>query len=104
MADKSFLIRALRLIEIEDNTNVPTVLYYPPGSQVLIGSAALGAATDAHDLLNEDFKVDLGNINPTSRTIREKFPTASGIPKSAAGLTSDFFHQVLRAVDRWLQL
>ncbi len=103
MADKAFLIRALRLIEIDDNTNVPTVLYYPSGSQVLIGSAALAAA-DAHDLLNEDFKVDLGNINPTSRTVREKFPTASGIPKSAAGLTSDFFNQVLKAVDRWLQL
>jgi hypothetical protein len=106
MPEKNFLIRALRLIDIDDNTNVPTTLYYPlgVGAPPLIGSAASAAAKDAHDLLNEDFKVDLGNISPTSRTIREKFPTASGISKSAVGLTSDFFNQILREVDRWLQL
>jgi hypothetical protein len=102
--DKGFLIRALRLIDIDDNTNIPTVLYYPSGSGPLIGAAALTAATESHKPLNEDFKVDLGNINPRSPAAREKFETASGIRKSAVGLTSDFFHQLLSKVDHWLQL
>jgi hypothetical protein len=104
MTNKAFLIRALRLIDVDDNTNIPTVLYYDPGSRVLIGSAALAAAADKHELLNEDFKVDLGNINPTSKAVREKFDTAAGTSKSAVGLTSDFFHQLLTKVEHWLQL
>jgi hypothetical protein len=100
MTNKAFFIRALRLIDVDDNTNIPTVLYYDPGSRVLIGSAALAAAADKHELLNEDFKVDLGNINPTSKAVREKFDTAAGTSKSAVGLTSDFFHQLLIKVAR----
>jgi hypothetical protein len=65
---------------------------------------ALTAATERRELLNEDFKVDLGNINPKSKEAREKFETASGTRKSAAGLTSDFFHQLLTKVEHWLQL
>src|SRR5262245_54098113 len=75
MDNKEFFIRALRLIDVDDNTNIPTVLYYGPDSRVLIGSAAMAAAADKHELLNEDFKVDLGNINPTSKAIRDKFDT-----------------------------
>jgi hypothetical protein len=65
--EKGLLIRALRLIDIDDNTNVPTVLYYGPGSSPLIGTAALTAAAQSRELLNEDFKVDLGNINQRLR-------------------------------------
>ncbi len=52
MNNKEFLIRALRLIEVNDSTNIPTVLYYPPDARVLIGSRALAAAADNHEFLN----------------------------------------------------
>jgi molecular chaperone DnaK (HSP70) len=100
---KGFLVTALKMFELEGSNNVPTVLYYPPNGQPVIGDSAVSAAERRHELLNEDFKVDLGYVNPTSRALREKFVTASGSRKSAVGLTADFLHALLLKVEIWLQ-
>jgi hypothetical protein len=61
--EKEFFINAVQLVDIEGATNVPTVLLYKGGALPIIGSRAL---SDAQDTLaiNEDFKIDLGNIDP----------------------------------------
>jgi hypothetical protein len=101
--DRGYFITALRMIDVDGDKNIPTTLFYSTGDDILIGGRAIAAADRRHELLNEDFKVDLGNIDPTSRTLREKFKTASGVSKSAVGLTSDFLHRLLLHVDRWVQ-
>ncbi|MBZ5565302.1 MAG: molecular chaperone [Acidobacteriia bacterium] len=98
--EKDFFINAVQMVEVEGTTNIPTVLLYRRGAGVLIGSAALAAETP--DQLNEDFKVDLGNINPESRTPRTPFITATGTPKSAAELTADFLHEVVKQARSWM--
>lgn len=65
MADKELFINATRLVEVDGNANIPTVLHYSSSGGVLFGSAALAAAKGRYQL-NEAFKIDLGNIDPTS--------------------------------------
>jgi len=97
---KEYFINAVQMVEVDGSTNVPTVLFYDRSGRILVGSAALaeGRAED----LNEDFKVDLGNIDPESKTPRTPFFTSGGIPKSAADLTGDFMHDLTKSVHRWL--
>jgi molecular chaperone DnaK (HSP70) len=98
--EKDYFISALQMFETEGSANIPTVLYYDGSQRVLIGSAALaeGSAED----LNEDFKVDLGNIDPDSKKPRTPFFTASGVPKSAAELTADFLNTLIKDVRKWM--
>lgn len=103
MNEKGFFVTAVRMVDIDGDVNIPTALFYTSGDQILVGGAALAAAKHRHELLNEDFKVDLGNIDPSSRAPREKFKTASGTSKSAVALTADFLHRILLQVEQWIQ-
>lgn len=102
MEKKEFFINAIRMTEVEGSTNIPTVLFYPTGGPELIGSAALATARSRHDI-NQDFKIDLGNIEPGSSEPKRTFKTASGLKKSALGLTADFLRELLRHVNQWLE-
>jgi hypothetical protein len=99
--EKEFFIHAVQMVEVEGSANIRTVLLYRPGNKVLIGSAAIEEA-DSPDQLNEDFKVDLGEIDPESKAPRTPFFTALGTPKSAAGLTADFLHEVIKHTRTWM--
>jgi hypothetical protein len=103
MEQKEFFINAVELIDVDGSRNIPTVLYYHKGKPVLVGSAALAAAKNRFEL-NEDFKVDLGFIDPTSTALRRKYPTASGEEKSAAALTSDFLERIFTCSRSWLSM
>lgn len=93
-------ITSSRMIEILGSENVPTCLHY--GSKgPLIGLEAL-AKSSVGEVLNENFKVDLGMLPPERQTGRARFPTAAGTWKSAAEMTADFLHEVLTAADNWL--
>lgn len=101
MSDKGLLINAIGLVDIHGSTNIPTVLYYRKNGPVAIGSEALGLKQSRREL-NEDFKIDLGNIKQRTIGGRRLFPTASGAKKSAAELTADFIHEVLQHVNGWM--
>ena len=102
MTNKELFITAIQLIPIHGNKNIPTVLFYAPDGQIHIGSSAIDKSRD-HHLLNEDFKIDLGNIEPSSnKTSSQCFKTARGERKSAAGLTLDFINKILKEVYSWL--
>jgi hypothetical protein len=103
MEKKEFFIHAVELIDVDGSKNIPTVLWYQKGEPVLIGSAALTAATSRLEL-NEDFKVDLGFIDPKNPTLKRKYPTASGEEKSAAALTSDFLGKAFSYTRTWLSM
>jgi len=98
--EKDFFINAVQMVEVEGSANIPTVLLYDRSQRVLIGFLALmeGVAED----LNEEFKLDLGNVDPESKKARTPFFTATGIPKSAAELTADFLNVLIKDVRRWM--
>lgn len=101
MRKREFLINAVRMVEVDGSTNIPTNLFYAGKGKVLIGSAAIAAANTRRQL-NEDFKIDLGNIDPSSSTQRRQFLTADGEKRSASALTGDFLHELLRNTREWL--
>ena len=98
--EKDFFINAVQMVDVEGSTNIPTALLYQPGNKLLVGSAAVSEGSP--DELNEDFKVDLGNIDPGSKKPRTPFFTATGTPKSAAELTADFLHEVVKYARTWM--
>jgi molecular chaperone DnaK (HSP70) len=90
------------MIDTEGSVNIPTILYYDTAKKIHIGSSALAAAR-RREQLNEDFKIELGNIDQKARLrVKRNFLTASNEYKSALGLTSDFVHQLLQSTHQWL--
>jgi hypothetical protein len=100
MRKKEFLINAVRMVEVEGSPNVPTSLHYTGKGRLLIGSAAIAAA-ERRNQINEDFKIDLGNIEPGSAPKR-MFKTSDGEKRSAAALTGDYLHEILNCTKEWL--
>ena len=100
MSKNELVIRAVSMVHLEGSPNIPTVLYYGK-ENVLIGQPALRQARETGGMLNEDFKVDLGNIDPSSTRSRTTFPTSTGDFKSATQLTAEFLHVLLQRVRQW---
>jgi hypothetical protein len=97
-------------IEVDESSNIPTVVYYGTDQKPVIGQAALSIAQgekQAHTLIR-NFKLDLGHIDPDRsekkrRAERQKYSLPSGEFKSVVAVTSDFLLGVLRHVNRWLE-
>lgn len=101
---KDLSIHAIRVVEVDDSKNIPSVVSYANNAQPLIGSAAIRLARSRRELI-EDFKIDLGTIDAatgTSSQPKRGFRTPGGERKSALGVTSDFFREVLKSVNAWL--
>jgi hypothetical protein len=103
LSNKGLLINAIDLVEVDGSANVPTMLYYRQGHPPAIGSEALAMKRHRREL-NEDFKIDLGNVKPGTMGPRRLFATATGEKKSAAELTADFIHEILGRVNEWMEL
>jgi molecular chaperone DnaK (HSP70) len=101
MSDRGLLINAIGLVDAHGGTNIPTVLYYRKDQSPAFGSEALGLKRNRREL-NEDFKIDLGNIKPGTTGARRLFVTSTGVKKSAAELTADFIHEMLECVTEWM--
>jgi molecular chaperone DnaK (HSP70) len=103
MADKDYFITSIPMVELQEDTHIPTVVYYGEKGKVRIGYEAKSACKDAgRDVLNEDFKIDIGKDDPAFGKTKRRFKTASGIEKSAGEITGDFLDQLLKQVREWL--
>jgi molecular chaperone DnaK (HSP70) len=100
MPEKEFLIRSVPMIPIDGSPNIPTVLYFADDS-VEIGQAALRRAREQGGIVNLDFKLDLGNIDPRSSKARTRFKTSRGQSKSASELTAEFLHLLIQRIRAW---
>jgi molecular chaperone DnaK (HSP70) len=100
MPEKEFLIRSVPMMLIDGSPNVPTVLYFAD-DYVEIGQAALRRAREQGGIVNQDFKLDLGNIDPRSSKARTKFKTSRGQSKSASELTGEFLHLLIQRIRAW---
>jgi len=99
---KELFINAVNLIDVDGRKNIPTVLFYKSEKEIVIGAPAIELSEESHQLLNEDFKVDLGNCKPgSSAESKRRFLTASGKQQSADVLTYNFINKLLRNVDDW---
>lgn len=102
MAHSEFFINAVELIDFQGATNVPSVLRYEKGIRDPSFGSNAGSKSHTREELNEDFKVDLGNIRPGT-SVTKQFRCADGQDRSAGTLTADFLTTILRDADSWLK-
>ncbi|MGC1421037.1 MAG: hypothetical protein WA354_03265 [Terracidiphilus sp.] len=88
MAESELIVHALPMVELNGATNIPTVVTYSK-SRTIIGQEAQALSREDNSILNEDFKIDLGNYEPTA-VKRKRFATSLSVEKSAAEITADF--------------
>lgn len=101
MPATELLVLSTPMIEVENDPHIPTVVSYVGGKPV-IGHEALAQARKQSLTVNEDFKIDLGDLEPGGSSRRRRFQTANGEQKSAAELTADFLEVTLTKVKLWL--
>lgn len=97
---KQLLIHSIDLVEIDGSTHIPTALAYLNSGPPLVGHFARSASPRIS--VNEDFKVELGMVQPASARARRQFVTATGERKSASDLTADFCHHAVTKLNDWL--
>jgi hypothetical protein len=69
---KSLLINSIKMVEVDGKTNVPTVICYEK-DRPSIGYDAFSKEGPS-DYLIENFKIELGNQDPSVKN-RKEFPT-----------------------------
>lgn len=96
-----FINSSVKSIEIDGSTTIPTILYYKKYNDIKIGSKAI---LHSHNRLeiNEDFKVDIGNIDAKTSHKYKNIQIATGEQVSALKLTSDFFRELFKQIIEWL--
>lgn len=100
MAIKELFINSINMVCVDDYANIPTILLYQ-GNKILIGRQATEFASSS-SILNDNFKVELGNLDPRNIFGRRLFLTESGESKSAYNLTSDFIEALFKKINDWI--
>lgn len=104
MEKKEYILNAVRMIEIDGSKCIPSILLYKPNGKVLIGFQA-EIAKNSRKEINEDFKIDLGEIDPKLKDIEhhKKFCTANDNMVAATKLTNDFLYELLKETSNWME-
>jgi hypothetical protein len=95
-------IQSVRLAAIDESDAIPTTLYYDQGRPT-IGREAREKCTSP-ELLIEDFKIELGRIDPDNPSRRSSSTVERSPRKTVWGLAKDFFDEVLNKFDTSLVL
>jgi molecular chaperone DnaK (HSP70) len=98
---KSLLINSIKMVEVDGKTNVPTVICYEK-DRPSIGYDAF-SNEESSDYLIENFKIELGNQDPSAKN-RNEFSTGKFSSKTAHALTNDFMDLVLRKAESWIEI
>lgn len=86
-------IQSVRLATLDDSEVIPTTLYYEQ-ARAYIGREAIERCRSP-ELLIEDFKVELGRIDPDN-PVRRSSLTENSPRRTALGLAKDFFEEAIR--------
>ena len=90
-------VTSIRPREIHGETSVATAVAYQDGSNPSIGNDALARQND--QIVNTEFKINLGDIIPGALGRRQQFETETG-EKSAYEISQDFISVLLSEVEQ----
>ena len=100
-ATQTLWVTTVRPREIDGQSFVPTAIRYHLDSTILIGHPALDTRGD-NQRVNIDFKIDLGDVSPSSVYGRGKFETGEG-RKTAYEICNDFVAAFLSDIESELE-
>ncbi|KQZ82638.1 hypothetical protein [Pseudomonas sp. Root562] len=95
---KTLWVTGVQPVEVDGSRYIPTALMYGKDGTTTFG---LPASSSTSGILNNNFKIDLGDISPGSPS-RKLFPTESGSEKSAYELSKDFIELSLASIEKEL--
>ena len=93
-------VTSVRPREINGETSVATAVAYRDGHSASIGNEALEQQND--QIVNTEFKMDLGDVNPGTLGRRQQFATEIG-EKSAYEISNDFVNELLFKIEQDLR-
>lgn len=100
---KDFFVNSIPIASLDDDKNIPTVLFYDKVGKVFIGHEAINFASPKNlNFLHQEFKINLGNIKIGESSKYKNFRTISGDHKSSLGLTKDFIIALMNNLNPWL--
>jgi molecular chaperone DnaK (HSP70) len=94
-------IQSVKLAAIDESEVIPTTLYYDQG-RVFIGREAREKCTSP-ELLIEDFKLELGRLDPDN-PVRRSGSAEKSPRRTALGLAKDYFDEALKKLETALAL
>jgi hypothetical protein len=94
-------IQSVKLAAIDESEVIPTTLFYDQG-RVFIGREAREKCSSP-ELLIEDFKVELGRLDPDN-PVRRSSAAEKSPRRTALGLAKDYFEEALKKLDTSLAL
>lgn len=89
---KQLFVNSVKIIKVDDRPTIPTALYYKD-KRPLVGFEAIETC-DYPELINDDFKVELGKKDPAGLISASKV-VGHGHMRSPIGLAKDFIESVL---------
>ncbi|MBD0313369.1 MAG: hypothetical protein ICV86_10945, partial [Microcoleus sp. T3-bin5] len=95
---KTLWVTGVQPAEVNGTCYIPTSLFYQRDGVIQFGDKA---TKNTLGIVNNNFKIDLGDISPGSAT-RKFFATESGDEKSAYELSKDFFDLSLKDIESQL--
>ena len=95
---KTLWVTGVQPTEVNGEKYIPTALFYEDDKNFRIGSFARQALGRKSDIVNDNFKIELGETAPGTHD-RKKFLCADGAERSAYQLANDFFTTALVAVE-----
>lgn len=98
---KELFIGSSKLVEFDGKTSIPTCIHFGK-NKIINGYPALIAA-NSPDEINDNFKIQIGNISP-GRLDPPRFFCADGKMRSANEIAKEFILNVISRADDWVSL
>ena len=95
-------IQAVKLATIDESEVIPTTTLYYDQGKVFIGRDARDKCSSP-ELLIEDFKVELGKVDPDN-PVRRSTAAEKSPRRTALGLAKDYFEEALKKLETSLAL
>jgi len=101
----NIFIKCVEKVEVNENFNIPTAVFYKENGGYEIGYDALNKKfiTGKEYIVNENFKVVLGTLPTTETAKYANIPTEIGTKVSASRLAGDFFSKTLSGIEKYLK-
>lgn len=95
---RTLWVTGVQPVEVNGGRYIPTALLYAKDGEISFGLSTAGRNSA---IVNNNFKIDLGDISPGAQN-RKLFPTDNGSDKSAYELSKDFIDLALSDIEKEL--
>ena len=103
MADKDFFITYIPMIELQNDTHIPTVFFYGNQNEISIGNEAKAASKEVdHELSLKTLRSISKRMILHMEPLNDVFRLPVEFRSSPGEIAGDFLDQLLKKIAEWL--